>query len=398
MIPLLTNVRVLEIGAVVLGPYAAQILADLGADVIKVESMDGDIARAAQPRSPTMGALFANNNRNKRTIAIDLKQPESRDIIARLIARSDVLLHNMRTRAAERLGVGFARAAEINPRLIYCAAVGFGQGGRYRDEPAFDDTVQAASGLTMMLRDADGAPRFVPSIVADKVTALHAVYGILAALVARANGHTSAIQVEVPMFESFAAFLLNEHLGAATFDVAGTVGYGRVLSNNRRPFRTADGWVAVLPYTEEQWRRFLGELERQDIVNEPWFADGAQRQARLDWLYGVIIASLPARTTEEWLATFARLDIPASRVNRLDDLLDDPHLGDVGFFDVPAEYPREIVRMIPQPVRFGGLERRADRPPPALGADTRDVLAECGFANDAIERFVSRGVAGDGGT
>jgi len=396
MIPLLSGVRVLEIGSVVLGPYAAQILADLGADVVKAEPMDGDIARASQPRSSTMGALFANNNRNKRTIAVDLKRPESRDIVTRLIARSDVLLHNMRTNAAERLGVDFATASAINPRLIYCAAVGFGRAGRLRDAPAFDDTVQAASGVTMLLQDDDGAPRFVPTILADKVTALHAVYGILAALVARANGRAGAIHVEVPMFESFAAFLLNEHLGAATFDTAGRVGYDRVLSRNRRPFRTTDGWIAVLPYAGEQWRRFLGEIGRKDIADERWFANAAERQGRLDWLYGVIAAALPERTTESWLAAFARLDIPASRVNRLEDLLDDPHLGDVGFFEVTANYPSDIVRMIPQPVRFGDVEQHEDRPPPAPGANTREVLQECGFADDAIDRFVSAGVVGDG--
>jgi crotonobetainyl-CoA:carnitine CoA-transferase CaiB-like acyl-CoA transferase len=395
MIPLLRDVRLLEIGSVVLGPYAAQILADLGADVVKVEPMDGDIARASQPRSSSMGALFANNNRNKRVIAIDLKRPEAKDVLARLVARSDVLLHNMRANAAERLGIDFQSAAEINPRLVYCAAVGFGQGGRYRDQPAFDDTVQAASGLAMLLRDADGAPRFVPTILADKVTALHAVYGILAALVARANGRAGAIQVEVPMFEVFSAFLLNEHLGAATFATDGRVGYDRVLSNNRRPFRTSDGWIAVLPYTAEQWRRFLGEIGRQDIMNEAWFANAAERQGRLDWLYGVIAAALPSRTTESWLTAFARLQIPASRVNRLEDLLHDPHLDDVGFFDVPAGYPQDVVRMIPQPVRFDGVPPYDDRPPQPLSADTRDVLRECGYADDAIDRFVSAGVAGN---
>ena len=240
------------------------------------------------------------------------------------------------------------------------------------------------------------APRFVPTILADKVTALHAVYGILAALVARANGRAGAIHVEVPMFESFAAFLLNEHLGAATFDTAGRVGYDRVLSRNRRPFRTTDGWIAVLPYAGEQWRRFLGEIGRKDIADERWFANAAERQGRLDWLYGVIAAALPERTTESWLAAFARLDIPASRVNRLEDLLDDPHLGDVGFFEVTANYPSDIVRMIPQPVRFGDVEQHEDRPPPAPGANTREVLQECGFADDAIDRFVSAGVVGDG--
>lgn len=393
MIPLLQGIRVLEIGSVVLGPFAGQILADLGADVVKLEPKEGDIARASQPQAAGMGALFVNNNRNKRAISVDLKSSEGRDILTRLVARSDVLLHNMRTDAAERLGLGFEAASAINPRLIYCSAIGFGQKGRYRDRPAFDDTIQAASGLAGLLHDVVGEPRFVPTIVADKVAALHAVYGILAALVARSSGHTGAMRIEVPMFEAFAAFLFNEHLAGATFEKGGRIGYDRVLSSNRRPFRTADGWIAVLPYTQEQWRRFLVEVGRQDIVDQPWFTDASERQSRLDSLYGLIAAVLPARSTESWMSTFTRLEIPASEVNRLADLLDDPHLADVGFFDVGANYPREIVRMVPQPVQFSGIASHEDRPPPALGADTRAVLRECGYAESDIERLVSLGVA-----
>ena len=396
MIPLLQGTKVLELGAVVLGPYAGQILADLGADVVKVEPIDGDIARAAQPRAANMGALYVNNNRNKRTIAIDLKSKEGRDVLTRLVVRSDVLLHNMRANAAERLGVDFTTVAELNPRIVYCAAIGFGQEGRYRDQPAFDDTIQAASGLADLLRDAAGAPRFVPSIVADKVTALHAVYGILAALVARGNGRAGAIHVEVPMFETFASFLLNEHLAGATFEQDGRTGYGRLLSPNRRPFRTSDGWVAVLPYTEVQWRRFLTEVRRQDILDAPWFANAAERQGQLDLLYGVIASALSSRTTDAWIETFRRLDIPSSRVNRMQDLLDDPHLGDVGFFDVSENYRREFIRMVPQPVRFHGVERRDDTPPPTLGADTRAVLIECGYTDAEIDRLVALGVASVG--
>src|SRR6185503_11071652 len=308
--PLLEGIGVLELGTVVLGPYAGQILADLGADVVKVEPIDGDIARAAHPRGAGMGALYANNNRNKRTISIDLKSAEGREIVMRLAGERDVLLHNMRADAAERLGLGFDALAERNPRLIYCAAIGFGQQGRYRNRPAFDDVIQAASGLAGLVAHAGGEPRFVPTILADKVAALHTVYGILAALVARANGRTGAIRVDVPMFEAMAAFLLNEHLAGATFARDGRTGYERVLSSNRRPYRTRDGWIAVLPYTHEQWRRFLSEVGRHDILGEPWFAEPASRQARLDFLYGVIATALTERTTAEWMSAFSRLDIP----------------------------------------------------------------------------------------
>ena len=396
MIPLLRGTRVVEVSSVVMGPFAGQILADLGADVVKIEPIEGDIARTAAPSVNGMGALFVNNNRNKQVIALDLKTPDGQEVGRRLIARADVLLHNLRVDAADRLGLGFESAVTANPRLIYCATVGFGRNGRYRDRPAFDDVIQAASGLAGLFEATLGEPRFVPSIIADKIAALHAVYGILAALVARANGEAGeigAVRVEVPMFETMVSFLLNEHLAGATFEEHGDLGYRRVLSRNRRPYRTRDGWVAVLAYTHEQWRRFLIEAGRADILEEPWFQDAAQRQARLDYLYAVVAETLSTRNTAEWLDAFARLDIPASAINRLEDLLDDPHLADVGFFAVGEQYPREIVRALPQPVHFAAQTYSADRPAPALGADTRAVLRDCGYDEAAIDRLVSCGVA-----
>lgn len=392
MLPLLEGIRVVEVGAVVLGPYAGQILADLGAEVIKVESLEGDIARYAHPTGPGGGALFVNNNRNKTMLALDLKSAEGRDVLARLIETADVLFHNMRVEAAERLGLGFDAVAAINTRIVHCAAIGFGQRGRYRNRPAFDDIIQAASGIAGLGTATGGDPRFVPTILADKVAALHAVYGILAALVARAGGREGPFKVEVPMFEALAAFLLNEHLAAATFDADGAIGYPRILSPNRRPFRTADGWLAVLPYTERQWRAFLTELQRDDILAQDWFTDQEQRAARIDTLYALIADALPARTTEAWIAALEPRDIPCSRVAELGDLLTDPHLAEIGFFDVPAGYPEGVARALPQPVLFDGLAPRADRPPHALGADSRQVLRDCGLADDAIERLIRQGV------
>ena len=222
MVPLLKGVKVLEIGAVVMGPFAGQILADLGAEVLKIETIEGDIARSSFPQGAGTGALFINNNRNKRVISLDLKAERGKEILERLIARHDVILHNMRTDAAERLGIGFDRVSALNPRIIYCSAVGFGRGGRYRNRPAFDDIIQAASGFASFT---GGEPHFVPTIVADKIGALYTVYGILAALVARRSGEDAPLQVEVPMFEALASFILNEHLAAATFDENGAVGY-----------------------------------------------------------------------------------------------------------------------------------------------------------------------------
>ncbi|MBL8650120.1 MAG: CoA transferase [Sphingopyxis sp.] len=392
MLPLLEGIRIIEVSAVVLGPYAGQILADLGAEVIKVEALDGDIARYAHPTGPDGGALFLNNNRNKRMLAIDLKRPEGKAALARLIGTADVLFHNMRVDAAERLGLGFDAVSAINPTIIHCAAIGFGQRGPYRDRPAFDDIIQAASGLAGLESATGAAPRFVPTVLADKVAALHAVYGIMAALVARAGGRTGAIKVEVPMFEALAAFLLNEHLAGATFATDGALGYPRILSPNRRPFRTADGWIAVLPYTDRQWHSFLTEIGRDDIIEQPWFADPRERPAHIDALYAIVAQSLPARSTADWLERLAARDIPCSQVPDLPGLLDDPHLAEIGFFDVPAGYPDSIKRALPQPVLFDGIPAAADTAPRALGADSRAILREAGMTDGDIETLIRGGV------
>ncbi|HEX7012244.1 MAG TPA: CoA transferase [Steroidobacteraceae bacterium] len=394
MTPLLEGIRVLELSAVVMGPFAGQILADLGAEVVKIEPLTGDIARDTPPCArPGMGAMYVNNNRNKKTLALDLKREQGRLVAARLIARSDVLLHNMRVEAMERLGLGFEAAVAINPRLIYCSAIGFGQRGRYRDRPAFDDVIQAASGLAGLSGALGEDFRFIPTTVADKVGALYAVYGILAALIARLRGRAGPIKVEAPMFEALVSFILNEHLAGATFaGEKGSVGYERILSANRRPYRTKDGWIAVLPYTAEQWKRFFRETGRHDILQAPWFADAVQRGQRIDFMYGEVARVLVERTTAEWISVLLELDIPCSEVNTLDDLLTDPHLQDVGFFDLNGDYPSDIARALPQPVIFEGIEQRPDRAAPGLGADTRDVLRQCGYDETEIEALFAEEV------
>lgn len=396
MTPLLDGILVVEVGSVVLGPCAAQILGDFGAEVIKVEPLDGDIARSAHPRGEDGGALFVNNNRNKKSIAIDLKQPEGKEVLDRLVCRADVLLHNMRWDAARRLGLDFETVRKANQQIIHCAASGFGRGGRYRNRPAFDDIIQAASGLAGLPSRTGEDPRFIPTNVADKVAALYTAQSILAALVARRSGHTEAIGIEIPMFEAVVSFLMNEHLGAATFDLDGEPGYPRILSSARGPYRTSDGWLAVLPYTTAQWRRFLREAGKAEICEESWFADSAQRQAQTATLYRLIGEVLPERTTAEWMAALDPLDIPCSEVRNLEDLFEDPHLQDIDFFRPPPGYPAEICRVAPQPAHFSGVSSAPDRPPPQLGADTHAVLAQCGVPQDEIDRLVETGIVRSG--
>jgi crotonobetainyl-CoA:carnitine CoA-transferase CaiB-like acyl-CoA transferase len=390
MIPLLQGIRVLEVSTVVMGPLAGQILADLGAEVVKVEPLDGDIARASHPQAAGSGALFVNNNRNKKVIAIDLKRPEARAIIERMIVAADVLLHNLRADAADRLGIGFEAASRLNPQIIYCSAVGFGERGPYRNRPAYDDIIQAVSGLAAISPGEE--PHFIPTILSDKVSALHAVYGMLAALVARSRGRKGAINVQVPMFETMASFALNEHLAGATFDENGQIGYPRVLSSYRRPHRTSDGWIAVLPYTELHWKRFLAEVGRSETCAEPWFNNAHSRQQRIEELYAIAASALPQRTTAEWIDALSRLDVPCSEVNRLEDLLHNPHLEQIGFFDTGPDYPPEIVRALPQPVSFEGVVSQPNQPPSPLGAQTREILLGHGYSEAEIDRLLNEGV------
>jgi crotonobetainyl-CoA:carnitine CoA-transferase CaiB-like acyl-CoA transferase len=391
MVPLLRGIRLLELSSVVMGPLAGQILADLGAEVVKLEPVEGDVARGALPRSGDISALYASNNRNKRVVAADLKSAAGQAIAHRLIARSDALLVNMRPVAAQRLGLGYDEAAKINPDIVYCAVIGYGERGPYRGRPAFDDVIQAATALADLGRREGEAPRFVPTILADKIGALHAAYAMLAALTAKARGQDGAMYVEVPMFEALAATVLNEHLAGATFEADGELGYSRVLSQDRRPFQTQDGWMAVLPYTHDQWRRFLLEIDRADLVAQPWFQSAMGRSAHIDELYAAVSQGLRGRSNAVWSEALLRLDIPFSPVTGLSDLLVDPHLAAIGFFEPGPAYPPNIKRSLGQPIHFGTQSTVPDQPPRRLGADTRDILRECGYVDHEIEAMAKRG-------
>jgi crotonobetainyl-CoA:carnitine CoA-transferase CaiB-like acyl-CoA transferase len=228
-----------------------------------------------------------------------------------------------------------------------------------------------------------GDPDYVAGVMADKIAALYATHGVLAAIAARARGAVGAIEVEAAMFESVAGFVLNEHLAAATFDEkAGSIGYHRMFAPARRPYRTLDGWIAALPYTGAQWRRVLEHVGRLDITGAAWFADAAERNRRIAELYEAVAQAMGTRSTADWLETLERLDIPHSRVNRLEDLLEDPHLRDVGFFE-PNGLEAGQARALRQPVRYHGVPQHADRPAPRLGADTDEVLRAAGY--DASE-------------
>ena len=387
---LLNGLRVLDTTSIVMGPMASQTMADLGAEVIKIEPPEGDLARASGTPGPGgMGALFANNNRNKRSLALDLKRPECRAALERLLEQADAVLLNMRPKAAARLGLDSETLCARYPRLIHCLATGFGTDGPYGGRAAYDDIIQAAAGLAGLAGRVSGVPAYVPSIMADKIGALHVVHAVLAAVIHRqATGKGMAI--EVPMFETLTAFLMNEHLDAATYHTTAAPGYARVLTPHRRPYATADGWLAVMPYTRQHWAAMLAMIGKQAITEASWFDDAGERNRRASVLYALLAEALPDRTTAGWTEALAQTDIPHAAVPGFDSVLEDPHLAAQGFF-APSDGLPGRARSVPQPVRFTGVARCADRPPPALNADGAAILQEAGFGAAEIAQLLGMG-------
>ena len=392
----LENTLVVEMGSVVLAPYAAQVMADLGAEVVKVEPPTGDnTRRLGVLRNAGMGALFLNCNRGKKSLALDLKQPQGQQALRRLLDRADVLIHNMRASAAERLGIGYGQLAEANPRLVYCSAYGYGARGRYAARPAYDDVIQAGCGIAALRGRIDGKPSYSPTIVADKTTALFAVVGIMGSLMRRAATGRGE-QMEVAMFETMAHYMSIEHLGGLSWQqAAGPSGYTRLLNDFRRPHRTRDGFMAVLPYTAAQWQAFFDWAGRPDVLQDPRFCDDAGRSQNIDALYQVVSTILPERSNAEWAALCTEADIPHSPVNDIDDLVGDPHLADVGFWH-PFTHPTEGPMRAPAfPVRYGGPTGDATPagPAPLLGQHTRELLASLGYAQPQVESMLAAGAA-----
>lgn len=394
MLNLLTGVRIVDLTTVVLGPYATQILGDLGADIIKIEPVDGDVFRAVRPgRSATMGAGFLNCNRNKRSLSIDLRDDEARSALYQVIASADVVVHNMRPKSADKLGVGYEQLVAINPRLIYCYACGFGQAGPLADEPAYDDTIQAASGFAYLNANSNGDPSFIRTIIADKVGGLHLAVSVLAGLASNERASGRPLCIEIPMFESMVSFLLVEQLAGMSFaPPLGGIGYDRLLSPYRKPFRTKDGFVAVIPYTAAHWTSFLNLIGREDLVGDPRITDGAQRSRSIDMLYALIEEATPKRTTAQWLSDLSARGIPCSQVNRVEDLFANAHLQAVGMFR-PEEHPQEgALLSVRSPFQVAGQVDAPDRPAPPPGMHSRQILGEAGLHDDEIDALVRRAV------
>jgi crotonobetainyl-CoA:carnitine CoA-transferase CaiB-like acyl-CoA transferase len=382
----LEGVRVVDMTGVGMGPWATQMLADMGADVVKIESPGGgDIFRHVHPqRHAAMSHAFLNLNRNKRSVVLDAKRPAERAALLALVERADVFVSNVRPQALARLGLGYEALRERNPRLIYCGCYGYSEAGPYAGRPAVDDTIQAASGLAWF-QGSGGAPeehrppRYVKSIIADKVAALWVAQSIAMALYARERTGLGQA-VEVPMFESLVAFMMVEHLAGRTFvPPAGPPGYNRITADSRKPFATQDGYLAVVPYTDAQWQRFFDLADRPDLAADPRFAKLDARSRNIGELYALLEPIMASKTSAQWIALFSTADLPFAPVNSVDDLLADPHLRAVGFWQA-MQHPTEGPLTLPGiPVHFSATPGSIRRHPPALGEHTAEVLAELGI-------------------
>ena len=389
----LHGIRVLDLTNVVLGPFATQILGDYGAEVIKVESLEGDLMRAnGVARHPGMSSVFLAINRNKRSIALDLKKPEGRRVFLELVADVDVVIHNMRVAAIDRLGLGYETAKAASPRVVYCAATGFGQDGPHRSKPSFDDIVQAASGLASLMGGERNAPSYVPALIADKTAGMALANAVLAALLHRERTGQGQY-VEVPMFETLVEFNLAEHLGGLTFEPPlGPAGYGRIVSGGRSPLRTADGYVAVLPYNPAQWVKLFSHIGREDILERYPVLDRHQLNVNVRQLYAELASEGPSRTTAQWMDICDELDLPATPIYSLNDLPNHPHLKAVGMFQV-MEHPSEgAIRYVRPAVRFTASPASVRLPAPRLGQDTASVMVGLGYTAAEIAALEAAGV------
>jgi crotonobetainyl-CoA:carnitine CoA-transferase CaiB-like acyl-CoA transferase len=385
----LAGVRILDLTTVVMGPYATQILADFGADVIKVEPPSGDVMRFAWPfRNPGMGHIFLNANRNKRSVVLDLKQPAAREACLAIAKTADVLVYNIRPQAMARLKLGYDDIKAINPKIIYVGCFGYSQRGPYAAKAAYDDLIQGAAGIPWLLkRQGAETPRYAPIIVADRSVGQQVASAVNAALYYREKSGKGQ-RVDVPMFEHLLQIVLGEHLGGYTFEPQhGEPGYARMLSPDRRPYQTRDGYVCALIYNDKQWKAFFEAIGRPDMLSQKEYSTQEARSQNYDKAYAFVAEQMKTRTTAQWLELLERADIPVQRMNDLDDIIADPHLAATGYLRT-VEHPTEgRIRSLAVPSEWSESPPEYRRHAPRLGEHTAEVLKEAGLTEDKIKEL-----------
>ena len=392
----LDGVRVLDLTSVLMGPYATQMLGDMGADVIKVEPPEGDVTRQLWPyRNRGMGHMFMNTNRNKRSVALDLKRSEGRQAVLALAAGADVLVYNIRPNAMARLGLSYEEVREINPRIIYVGAFGYSQRGPYAARPAYEDLIQGAIGLpALFLQQGAEEPHYAPINLVDRAVGQQIASAVGAALYFREKSGKGQ-RIDIPMFEHMLALVMGEHLGGAGFEPRVDVpGYSLILAPERRPFATSDGHICVLIYNDKQWRAFFSLIGKPGVMDEdPRFTTTAARSQHYAVMNRMVADELRRRSTDEWLTELERADIPAQRMNSLEDILADEHLAQIGYF-TEHDHPSEgRIRTTAVPSEWSECEPGYRLHAPRLGEHTREILREAGMDDAQIEALVTSGAA-----
>ncbi|RAI42092.1 CaiB/BaiF CoA transferase family protein [Rhodoplanes roseus] len=391
----LAGIRVLDTTGVVVGPMATLILAEQGADVIKIEPPEGDLMRrlGGRPRKPGMSPKFLHFNRNKRSIALDLKSPEGREVMGRLAETADVFVSNMRPRALQSLGLTFEALSAKNPRIVHCTISGFATGGPYAGAPAYDTIIQGLSGVAACHAEVLGEPRFAPFVLTDHLVGIVAAQAICAALLGRERTGVGEA-IEVPMFENAAAFVLCEHLDQRTFEAGGHMGDPRIMTPDARPLKTRDGYICVSANTDVQARAFFDAIGRPELKTDPRFVSVTARLANVRDYFAVRTAAMAERTTAEWVEILRRHDVPAMPYHTLHSLLDDPQLRGSGVLTDEVQKNQdgqeETMLGLRHPNRYSGTGVPESRLAPRFGEHGDEILAELGYGPDDRRRLGGR--------
>ncbi|MBV1691110.1 CoA transferase [Novosphingobium sp. G106] len=376
----LAGIRVVDLTSVVFGPYATQIMADMGADVIKVEPPAGDNTRDITVGPvPGMGGVYVNVNRGKRSVMLDLRQEADKEVLRKLIATADVFIHSMRGSAIAKLGFSYEAVSAIRPDIVYTNCYGYSRRGPEADQPAYDDTIQAECGITYVQQLMNGEPGFVATIMADKVAGLHALQGTMMALFHRQRTGEGQ-EVEVTMFEAMASFMLVEHANGAMFTPPTTPAhYHRAVEKNRRPYKTKDGYVAALVYNDKHWNAFMASVKPAWESDE--FSTLEKRAKQIGRVYGLLGETFLTRTTQEWLDLLRELHIPVAQLRTTDELFDNEQLNAIGFFET-LDTPQGPTKFPGVPTWFSATPGKVAGPAPTLGQHNAELLAELGLAHD----------------
>lgn len=390
----LDGVKVVEMTSVVLGPYACQILGDLGADIVKIEPPAGDTNRNLGPyrKHRDMASLFINCNRNKRSIVLDLKSENGKAAALEIMKDADVVVHNFRPGAIDRLGLNYEAVKAVNPNVIYCATYGYSKQGPYGRKGALDDSIQAVSGIAALQEKVLGEPRYLPTVVADKTTGLFVAQAVMAALFHRERTGQGQ-EIEVPMFESMVAYVMVEHLWGQTFEPPiGSAGYVRLMAEHRKPYRCKDGlYLAVLPYWDAHWRTFCELSGHPELAEDPRFVNMQTRLQNINESYAATGAIIAERDRQAWLDLLGETNVPMMVVNGLDDLIDDPHLAATGFWQTLEDPDEGTLRMASYPANFSETPASVRRGAPRLGEHSVEVLREAGIDEQHIECMLAAG-------